>query len=60
MRPLFISTKNIFPGFNLPWLSMSSGAISTTPISEAIINLPLLVTVYLEGLKPFLSNSAPI
>ena len=55
-----MSTKNIFPGSSLPCSFTSSGATSTTPISEDIINLPLLVTVYLDGLRPFLSNKAPI
>ena len=55
-----MSTKNIFPGSNLPCAFTSSGATSTTPISEDIISLPLFVIVYLEGLNPFLSNKAPI
>ena len=58
--PSFMSTKNIFPGSNLPCSFTSSGATSTTPISEDIIKLPLFVTVYLEGLNPFLSNKAPM
>ena len=55
-----MSTKNIFPGSNRPCFSTSSGAMSTTPISDDMINFPLFVMVYLEGLNPFLSNKAPI
>ena len=55
-----MSTKNIFPGSNLPCLTTFSGFIFKTPISEDITTFPFFVTVYLEGLNPFLSNKAPI
>ena len=55
-----MSTKNIRPGSNLPCFSMFFGSISNTPTSEDITTYPSLVTVYLEGRKPFLSKSAPI
>ena len=55
-----MSTKNIFPGSNLPWDLIFLGSISTTPVSEDIITYPSFVTVYLDGLSPFLSSKAPI
>ena len=53
-------TRNIFPGSSLPCDKTFLGSISTTPVSEDITTYPSLVTVYLDGLRPFLSNKAPI
>ncbi|CAB4341150.1 unannotated protein [freshwater metagenome] len=39
---------------------MDSGAKSKTPASDARTTNPSSVTQNLEGLKPFLSNTAPI
>ena len=55
-----MSTKNIFPGSNLPCCTTSSGFISRTPISDDMITKPLFVSVYRDGRNPFLSNNAPI
>ena len=60
IRPAFISTKNILPGSNLPCLTTFSGLMFKTPISDDITTFPFFVTVYLEGLNPFLSSKAPI
>ena len=53
-------TRNIFPGSSLPCISTFAGSISKTPVSEDITTYPSLVTVYLDGLRPFLSSKAPI
>ncbi len=34
--------------------------MSTTPVSDDIITYPSFVTVYLDGLRPFLSRRAPM
>ena len=55
-----MSTRNIFPGSSLPCDNTFLGSISTTPVSDDITTYPSLVTVYLDGLSPFLSRSAPM
>ena len=58
--PLFKSTKNIFPGCNLPRFITFAGSTGSAPDSEAITMVSSLVTQYLEGRSPFLSRVAPI
>ena len=60
MHPRSVSIKNILPGSSLPEILISAGSISRTPTSEDITTNPSLVTMYLAGLKPFLSKTAPI
>jgi len=55
-----MSTKNILPGCNLPLRIMLSGGKSNTPTSLDRITNPSSVTQNLDGLKPFLSSTAPI
>ena len=58
--PETVSTKNIFPGCNLPFLIIFEDSIGKTPDSLAKITKPSSVTQNLPGLKPFRSRTAPI
>ena len=56
--PFSILTPIISPGPNLPLVTIFFSLRSTIPVSDPANNNLSLVTVYLIGLRPFLSVAA--
>ena len=57
--PEDVSMSIIFPGLSLPDSLTSPLSRGMTPASDARMNIPSLVTVYLTGRRPFLSSIPP-
>ena len=57
--PSAVSMRIIFPGRSLPDSRTSLSGNCITPVSDASMNIPSSVTVYLAGRSPFLSSMPP-
>ena len=60
MRPSAVSTRNMWPGRTRVRWTMCSGAMSSTPASDAMTTRPSSVTQMRPGRRPLRSRVAPM